>query len=200
MDEIKKEMERVAEIEQENAEKYTQECNDAPCDVCGSNEFVQKFRNVVGEITGSMHGYFSLFGGSITGSINGYTKTLPVLSCRKCENEREIKTWNYVHAKDKFWRFMHQFYFKIDGGFKNENLYTIDQFFLERPVETREYMLANRNYDYDFYNEIPRWSTEIWAKAGFKIDKIKIRFLFWSWEVYPTWKELINSRSNINIK
>lgn len=190
MEEIEIEMNRVANIEQEEAEKYASELNDAPCAVCGSNEFVQKFRNVVGEITGSMHGSFSLFGGSVLGRIDGYTETLPVLSCRKCENEREIRTWNYVYAKDKFWSFMHQFYFKVDDNFKNENLYNIDPFFLTRPIGTREYMLANRNWDYDFYNKIPNWSTEIWAKAGFKIDKIKRRFLFWSWEVYPIWEQL----------
>lgn len=100
---IEEELKRVANVEQKRAEKHAEENNSAPCAVCGSKEFVQKFRNVVGEIKGSVHGYFSLFGGSIHGYIDGYTKTLPVLSCRKCENEREIVTWNYVHAKDKFW-------------------------------------------------------------------------------------------------
>lgn len=195
MKEIEREVERVANLRQNNAKQYAQNKNDEPCAVCGSNEFVQKFRNVVGEISGSMQGHFSLFGGSLSGSIDGYTKTLPVLSCRKCENEREIVLWKYVHDKDVFWSFIYEFYRKVDRNYSE--LYDIDQFFLDRPIGTREYALKNRHYKYDFYNEITEWSTEIWAKAGFKIPKIKKRyFIFWEREVYPTWEELSKLKTN----
>ncbi len=198
MKDIDKEMRRVANLKQNEDEKYTQAKNDAPCSVCGSKEFVQKFRNVVGEITGSICGNFSLFGGSISGSIDGYTKTLPVLSCRKCENERKIATWKYVYPKYEFWSFMHQFYFKVENNFSD--LYEIDPFFLERPLETRQYMIDNKNYDYDFYNDCPNWSTKVWVKSGFKIPKIKKSFLFWTWERYPTWEELNIISSNQQVK
>ncbi len=192
--EIQIKMERIANSKEEEDRKNAEEENDKPCAVCGSKEFVQKFRNVVGEISGSMQGHFSLFGGSISSSIDGYTKTLPVLSCRKCENEREIAVWNFVYRKDVFWDFMYEFYHKID---RNSESYEVDQFFLERPLETREYALNNKNYDYDFYNKITEWSTETWAKAGFKIPKIKKRyFIFWEREVYPTWEELSKLTTN----
>ena len=157
--------------------------------MCGSEKFIQKFRNVVGEVEGEITGNFSLFGGSIGGYIDGYTKTLPVLSCRECENERQISTWEHTFEEDVFWNFMHKFYFKVDNGFSND--YQIDPFFLERPLGTRAYMIKNPNWEYKFYNSCPYWSTETWAKAGFKIPKIKKRyFLFWEKEVYPTWEEL----------
>jgi len=186
MDIMCKEMKRVASLKTEQEQEKAQKKNDAPCTVCGSTKFVQKFRNVVGEISGSMCGYFSLFGGSVNGSINGYTKTLPVLSCRECENEREIATWEYVFDKNVFYSFMHDFYFSVKDGTTRD----IDPFFLERPVETRKFMLDNRNYEYTFYNDIPYWDTEIWAKAGFKINKIQKKFLFFKWKRYPTWEEL----------
>lgn len=191
---IENEMDRVASIKNSENREYSQRKNDAPCAVCGNKKFVQKFRNVVGEISGSMCGYFSLFGGSISGSIDGYTKTLPVLSCRKCENEREILTWNYISGKEEFWNFMYEFYFQIDSDYSHN--YKVDPFFLERPVETREYMKKNYNWEYDFYNKIPNWSPEVWAKVGFKIPKIKKRhFLFWEKEVFPSWEELTEIKS-----
>lgn len=180
-------LEKIADNINEDSKRYSNKQNALPCTVCGSNEFVQKFRNVVGEITGSMHGYFSLFGGAVSGSIDGYTKTLPVLSCRKCENEREIHTWQYESATDVFWDHMRGFYFKG----------TTDDYFLSRPLETRRYMLENRNYEYRFYNELPDRTVEQWASHGFKIDKIKKKkFLFWESEVYPTWKELEELSNN----
>lgn len=189
MEEIEKELKRIADIENSKKKKQSDEENARCCSVCGNSKFVQKFRNVVGEIDGSMQGFFSIFGGSISGHIDGYTKTLPVLSCRECGNERKIKTWKPTKPKDAFWSFMHQFYFKVDGGFSD--LYQVEPFFLQRPVETRDYMLDNPNYRYSFYNECPKWSTEVWSKAGFRIPKIKKRrFIFWEKEVYPSWKEL----------
>lgn len=187
---LEDELKSISNIKTKKAKQYAQEQNDAPCSVCGSKEFVQKFRNVVGKISGRMEGYFSLFGGSISGSIDGNTKTLPVLSCRKCENEREIETWKYVYPQDMFWDFMYDFYFKVDRNYSKSH-HQIPPFFLERPIETREYALENENYKYKFYNEITEWSPKIWAEAGFKIPKIKKRyFFFWKKEVYPTWKEL----------
>jgi len=181
MNDIEKEIRRLSDSKYEEDKNYSIKENEAPCVVCGSKEFVQKFRNVVGEISGSFYGSYSLFGGSMSGSIDGYTKTLPVLSCRNCENEREIVTYKYPSGREIFWDFMHKFYF---------NKKDIDQFFLTRPIETRNYMIDNPNYGYSFYNELPYWDTETWAKAGFKIPKIKKKFLFFTWERYPTWKEL----------
>ena len=188
--EVEKEIERVAKLRQDNDEKSAQEDNDEPCAVCGSEKFVQKFRNVVGKISGSMHGYFSLFGGSVSGHIDGYTETLPVLSCRECENERKIATWKYVNREKVFWDFMHDFYFGIEDDDEND-LRSIDPFFLERPLGTMEYMLENPNYKYDFYNALAEYDTTTWAEAGFKIPKVKKRFLFWEWERYATWEELV---------
>ena len=182
-------VDNIAQKEQDENEAWANKLNDASCDVCGSNQFVQKFRNVVGEISGSMQGNYSLFGGSISGSINGYTKTLPVLSCRKCENEREIEVWEYIYGEDIFWKKMHYFYFGIS---KNNKKYLdkIDSFFLDKPVETRQYIIDNPNLNYSFYNDIVDWETSVWAKAGFNIPKKKHKFLFWEEEIYPTWQEL----------
>jgi len=193
-EEFKKEIERVADEKTKQSKKYADNENNKPCSVCGSKEFVQKFRNVVGEISGSMHGYFSLFGGSVSGNIDGYTKTLPVLSCRKCENERQIETWNYTHEKDVFWNFMFPFYFGINYN-EEHRFKEIDKYFLERPIETRQYALENKNWNYDWYNEITKWNPKDWARAGFEIAKIKKSFLWLNWEIYPTWKELISIKS-----
>lgn len=173
----------------ENNRKENINRNSRPCDICGGEKFIQLFRNVVGEVSGSMQGSFSLFGGSISGRIDGYTKTLPVLSCKSCQNEREIETWKYTTDKDWFWSQMHKFYFGIkeNSPYKSK---VIQKYFLERPLETRQYMLDNQNWKYDFYNEIPKWSTEVWAKAGFNIKPVQYKFLWWKWEKYPTWEEL----------
>lgn len=69
--------------------------NEAPCSVCGKSSFVLKYRNVVGKVNGQISGSFSLFGGSIYGYVDGNTETLPILSCRNCENERIIKVIRY---------------------------------------------------------------------------------------------------------
>lgn len=177
------------QIEKEEEESADKE-NSAPCVVCGSTDYINLYRNVVGEIEGSMTGYFSLFGGSVSGYISGSTRTLPVLSCRKCNNEKEVVTWNYTHEKDLFWSDMHNFYFMFEGY----SARGIKQIYLDNPVETRNYMLENQNWKYDFYNKMTNWSTEKWAKAGFKIEKIKVPFmLFWERERYPTWSELSQS-------
>lgn len=181
--EVANEMERVANLKQKEQQDYAERQNDAPCAVCNGKEFIQKFRNVVGEVSGSVSGYFTLFGGSIHGRIDGHTKTLPILSCRNCENEREIVLWNYVSASKMFWEFMHNFYFI------KEHAYKIDKFFLERPLGTREYMLKNKNYTYDWYNEMTDWSTERWAEAGFNIKKITKKSFFFKKEVYPAWED-----------
>lgn len=185
-EEVEKEMKRVATLRTQENKDYSDKRNNEPCAVCNGKKFVQKFRNVVGEISGEMHGSFSLFGGSVSGSINGSTKTLPVLSCRECGNEREIKTWVFVGEKEVFWGFMHKFYFRDEYPGS-----VIDEFFLTRPLGTREYMLENKDYDFEFYNELPDKSPESWAKAGFQIDKVSRRhFIFFRKQVYPDWKDL----------
>jgi hypothetical protein len=84
---------------------------------------------------------------------------------------------------------MHYFYFGL-----NESKEDIQEYYLNRPVETRNMMLEYKNYEYDWYNEIPNWSTEKWAQAGFKIDPIvtNMKFLWWKWKNvrYPSWEEL----------
>lgn len=178
----------VVKIDEDNRKENIKR-NARPCVVCGGKDFIQLFRNVVGEVSGHMQGSFFLFGGSVSGSINGYTKTLPVLSCKGCQNEREIETWKYTPSKEWFWNQMHNFYFGVDHNQPSRFKQT-QKYFLERPIETRQYMLDNKNYDHQFYNEIPTWSTEVWAKAGFNIKPVKRKFLWWTWEKYPTWEEL----------
>lgn len=186
---MKQELEDAVDKENERREKKNTRENARPCELCGSKKFINLFRNVVGEIDGSFHGYYTLFGGGFSGSINGYTKTLPVLSCKICRNEREVETYEYITVHDKFWSDMHYFYFGL-----NESKEDIQEYYLNRPVETRNMMLEYKNYKYDWYNEIPNWSTEKWAQAGFKIEPIvtKKKFLWWKWENvhYPSWEEL----------
>lgn len=173
--------------------KWNIELNSRPCSYCGHKELVQKFRNVVGKIEGYINGTFFLFGGSVTGEINGYTKTLPVLSCRNCENEREIFTVDFRSKQDFFWSDMLYFYQGMSGVSPTKScLKKIDRIYLDHPYETREYMKTWRNWEYDFYNELPEWEPKVWAKAGFKINKIEKRFLFWEWEIWPQWKDLSN--------
>lgn len=187
---IKEYLEKIADkLDDKNKQEMERE-NSAPCKACGSKEFIQLFRNVVGEISGRMQGFFSLFGGSISGSIDGYTKTLPVLSCKNCHNEREVATWQYTHERDLFWSEMHYFYFGVSDD-RPEKFKELKSIYLENPLDTKKFMENNYNYDFKFYNEIPNWLPETWAKAGFKINKVKKRhFIFWTKEVYPTWEEL----------
>ena len=195
--EIEIEMERIADKKSKRSKTNSKIRNEEPCSVCGKKEFVQKYRNVVGEISGrnvvgeisgSMQGYFSLFGGSISGSIDGYTKTLPVLSCRNCGNEREIEVYKYYYGKDEFWDFMHNFYFSVEW----DKIRKIDNFFLQRPVGTYLYAKDNRNFGYSYYNELTEWRTDVWAKVGFNIPKKQVRhWIFWKKERYMTWEELL---------
>lgn len=170
----------------EDNKKYSNIENSKPCSFCGHNELVQKFRNVVGEISGSVCGNFSLFGGSISGSIDGSTRTLPILSCRKCGNEREIITWKYTSSQKVFWDDMFNFYF----GITEDKSRPIPDIYLLHPLETRQYMEKNKNFEFSFYNELPLWHTETWARAGFKIEKVIKKFLFFKREVFPTWEDL----------
>jgi len=193
---LKKEIEKTVDKINKESEKYNIKRNSRPCELCGSKEFIQLFRNVVGEIHSSMTGYFSILGGSVRGSIDGYTKTLPVLSCKKCNNEREVETWDYETEREWFWGEMHYFYFGIKED-EPEKLKDIDKYFLERPVETRQYMLDNKNWDFDFYNVMPEWDTETWAKAGFDIKPKEKKLLWWKWKVYPSWEQLEKQQLNI---
>lgn len=181
--EIDAEMERVARLRNAENKLESENRNSAPCSYCGGKELVQKFRNVVGKISGEMHGHFSLFGGSVSGYIDGNTETLPVLSCRNCGNERKVHTWKYTFASDVFWRYMRNFY-----HFGKDTSSEIDRFFLERPLGTRKYAQKNRNYENRFYNEIVDWSVATWKRAGFKIAPIKeedetYRILFWQFTI-----------------
>lgn len=164
--------------------------NTEPCSACGKDKFVQLFRNVVGKISGSMSGSFYLFGGSVSGRIDGYTKTLPVLSCSNCKNERKIKTFSYQTSKEIFWYDMSDFYFGVDKDDK-ERLDDIKEIYLANPLDTYKYAEENKYYNYDFYNEITEWSPKIWAEAGFKIEKIEKKGFFRTKQVYPKWEDLI---------
>ena len=59
-------------------------------------------------------------------------------------------------------------------------------------IEKLKSELENPNSEFRHYNECPQWNTKIWAKAGFKIPKVKKRYLFWEREVYPKWSDLEN--------
>lgn len=175
--------------------------NSSPCEVCESVKFIKLYRNVVGEVDGRMRGSFDILGGSISGYISGSTKTLPVLSCANCHNERLICTWHRTGARDIFWGDMHYFYFgfpiktKKTMYFDKLKLNKID--YLNHPLETRQYMLDNKNYNFDFYNEMIWWQPSLWAKAGFQIQMIPEttrKFLFFFTRKvparWPTWREL----------
>jgi len=171
-----------ANKENTDREKTARYFNEQPCSVCNKTEFVRKFRNVVGEISGSMQGYYSFFGGAFTGSIDGYTKTLPVLSCRNCENEREIKTYRRMREDDIFWDDMFYFYHGINGDDKNY-IEKIPKIYLDNPKETKQYMLDNNNGSWSFYDRLPHFSIQSWLKAGFKIKQkvVTKKFLFFKW-------------------
>ena len=117
-DEIVNEMERLANNETKEDKRISCEDNSMPCEICGNTEFIQKYRNVVGKIKGEIQGNYSLFGGSISGYIDGNINTLPVLCCRKCQNERLIKTYNITLPKDIFWDYMFHFYQYIKYGYR----------------------------------------------------------------------------------
>lgn len=186
-------LDKKADEKNNDSKKWSIYWNDRPCSKCGGTDYIQLFRNVVGEISGSIYGSFSLFGGSVSGRIDGYTKTLPVLSCTSCKNEKEISTFKYVTPRKLFWSDMSCFYFGINAD-KAERFKEIEKIYLENPLETRKYAQDNREFDYEFYNEIVDWDTETWALAGFKIKKLvkENRFLFWKWtsEYYPSWEKL----------
>ena len=192
---IEKYLKKESKDEDEINEQYSDRANSAPCELCGCKHFIKLYRNVVGEVEGSMRGNFSLFGGSVSGSISGDTKILPVLSCKECHNEKIITTWKYTYATDVFWSDMHNFYFGLREN-DDEKFKEIKSIYLENPLETREYMLENKNYEYDFFDSLAYYSIGSWAKAGFKINKITIKkkFLFFKWEEirYPTWNEFKN--------
>lgn len=172
---------KASSIDEEN-EQTTSEKNDSPCEKCGGRDYIQLYRNVVGNIEGSMSGNFSLFGGSVHGRISGYTKTLPILSCTQCHNEKTILTWEYTFERDLFWEDMHYFYFFYDKD--EDKLPEIKSIYLNNPRQTREYMISHPNIEYSFYNEMTTWPESIWERVGFKIPttKTKRRFLFWKWE------------------
>lgn len=166
--------------------------NTAPCAVCGKDKFVQLYRNVVGKVNGSMHGSFSLFGGSVTGYINGYTTTLPVLSCQNCSNERTIATYSYMDTNEMFWSDMHNLYFAFSNG-EPERLKEFQQeqaWYLDKPYELHEHLQETYNWKFDFYHEMKSWPVKRFVEAGFDVPKAYKRFLFWTYETYPSWKEL----------
>lgn len=183
---------------------YAYKQNHKPCWLCWHKDYIILYRNVVWEISGSIQWSFSLtWGWGIYGSIDWHTKTLPILSCRNCRNEKKVATYKYYYEKDKFWDDMHYLYFISD-------IKKVPDIYLDKPIETREYMLRNRCYEYDYFNKLPYYSTEHWAKAGFKIPKIKKQFsrdkylwgIFRKWKekyekvVYPTWEEFENINKN----
>jgi len=163
--------------------------NSAPCVKCGNNDFIVLYRNVVGEIEGDMYGSWSLLGGSMSGTINGETKTLPLLSCSNCKQERLIETWEYTFEDDQFWDDMFSFYFGVDYK-EPKRFKDINDVYLANPLETRKYMLDNPNCDDEYYDEMPEWSTSIWAESGFKIAKKEHKVLWWTESYYPSWDDL----------
>lgn len=201
MNAVELEIKRLANEADYNAEKESNRENNAPCSVCNGRKLVQKFRNVVGDVHGEMHGHFSLFGGSVHGYIDGETKTLPVLSCRECGNERLISTWQYTYEEDLFWSFMIKFYLSESG-----QKLDIDPFFLERPLETRQYMqcVEKTSWSNDKeYREMLSWETSVWASRGFKIPSTKKRKITWKlWKkeyetVYPSWETLTKRQTSV---
>lgn len=95
-----REVSEFADKKNEEHKQWAQRLNEAPCTVCNSSEYVIKYREIVGKITGKTSGYFSLFGGSISGYIDGNISTKPVLSCRECGNEKLIQIPKHTHYKD----------------------------------------------------------------------------------------------------
>lgn len=185
------------------SEKENDKKNSRPCEKCGGNDFIVLYRNVIGKTEGRLTGYWCLFGGGMNGYIDGYTETLPVLSCTKCHQERLVETYKNIWPKEKFWDDMFNFYnyYEYSKLDKNDVFYPyrqIDSFYLEYPLETRDYMIDHPNFEYDFYNVLPYRSVEYWIKCGFKInvEKIKNRFLFWKWEYYPDWKQVYKKLLN----
>lgn len=182
MNTIKQYLKNEADKKNKASELYSQEQNDKPCVVCKNKTFVQKFRNVVGEISGYLRGSYSIFRGSFYGTIDGHTKTLPVLSCRECGNEREITTYTRVSDDKLFWDDMYYFYFGLEKNDK-KILSKIPNIYLDNPKDTLDYIKENYNYERKWYNELKSYPAETWAEAGFKgLEKKKEhKFLFWKW-------------------
>ena len=170
MNKIEEYLEKICDAEDKENEKSTDEYNSKPCEFCGHDKLVKKFRNVVGEIKCETTGHFSLFGGSIHGYIDGRTETLPVLACVSCGGERKIETWNYTHESEQFWSDMHYFYFDF---YKEDIKPEIEEIYLKNPVDTKRYMLDNEEYNNTFYNVLARLSVKEWKKAGFNFDNVE---------------------------
>lgn len=190
---------RASEADAENAARADR-MNSKPCEACSNKDFVQLYRNVVGEIEGHMSGYWSLFGGSMSGYISGYTKTLPVLSCTKCHNERLIQTWKYTYSRDLFWSDMYNLYAGTHSdsfGYDPTRLKGIHPNYLENPAETRQAMFDLKDYDHDYMLRMADWGTSQWAAAGFKVDKVPRKFLWFKWQGWPSWYELGNKQKGV---
>lgn len=184
----------------EKSKSAAQLLNDRSCAVCGHSEFVRLYRNVVGKVEGHMQGYFSLFGGAVEGHISGTTSTLPVLSCRNCTNERTIETYDYILPRDLFWSSMYDFCEGIEKYKEGDT----DNYYINKfkssvwtsysAVEVREYMKSNPNWAYTFLDDISEFSPKTWSVAGFDIKPTKKSFLWFHWDKWPTWKELLTTR------
>lgn len=144
-------------------EKKTQEINEAPCAVCKKSKFVMKYRDVRGEIEGRTSGSFYLFGGSISGYIDGKISTMPVLSCRECENERQIKIptlWTNELLFAYMCPYASEYSNRVFGIYNK----WLQQYGLEVALILDKEIYAKQLLNYN----VPKVTDEEFAKAGLK--------------------------------
>ena len=174
-DEYKQMTRELSDFTSENYKKESEEIqsrNERPCDVCKHPNFINKFRDVQGEVHGRISGSFSLFGGGVSGYVDGNTRTLPVLCCRECGNERQIEILNYK-GQERIYK--NQF-----SWFNTEDLYDLDrapngwakkyslQTHLKYVKENRiKYFITCSNHDDDYYP----FSDGEYIKAGFWVKE-----------------------------
>lgn len=180
IDEISKQVEKAyselyQECVNENAliENKCKKSNESKCSVCGSKEFIVKYRDVHGEIHGSVSGYFSLFDGSISGYVDGSTETSPVLSCRECQNERKICMAELLSTDDLWSRqvpYMSDEYIGVPEEGCQKVSKWLQDYGLEVACELQKQKFGfvegyNRFYKY-YSDEYPRFSEKQFAYLG----------------------------------
>lgn len=170
--------------------KRAAEKNRASCTVCGCKTHIELYRKTVGEFKGNMSSSHLLLASSAQMSMSGRLDTDKVLSCRDCKNEKLIEKADYRSATEIFWQDLSGFYFGVDSG-EPERFTRTPKIYLENPIDTYNYAVENANSASQYYNEIVEWSPEVWAAAGFNINKVTRKFLWHKREMHPTWKQLL---------
>jgi hypothetical protein len=168
--EIQKEAQKLSDENEEEALKE----NESPCSVCKKSEFVLKYRDIQGKIKGETHGYFSLFGGSIYGYVDGDISTKPILSCRNCENERQIVVPKYIDGYELLEQQMPSAFPTIGSYYKSSD------WLKKKGIEVaRE--LGKHLFLPEEYHDIREMNDAILQKCGMELKYPKIKKPSFMW-------------------